>query len=206
MTERGIFLKIVEPIREKKQIEGIKGILSTGKMGPRNVLLFSIGINTAYRISDLRRLKLSDVLTISRDRVVVKERLEMKEQKTGKHNSIIISKKLRKLILDYVEKEFQEALVLREFDYYLFPSRKGENKPLGRQALWGVISGASNTMGLKKIGSHSMRKTFGYFLYKNGTHIEIIQELLNHSSQRETLRYIGITQEDKDTAVMSLDL
>ncbi|MCU6218070.1 site-specific integrase, partial [Enterobacter bugandensis] len=30
--------------------------------------------------------------------------------------------------------------------------------------------------------------------------------LLNHSSQRETLRYIGITQEDKDTAVKSLDL
>ncbi|MBD9866800.1 site-specific integrase, partial [Enterococcus faecalis] len=52
----------------------------------------------------------------------------------------------------------------------------------------------------------SMRKTFGYFLYKQGTKTEIIQSLLNHSSQRETLRYIGITQEDKDTAVKSLDL
>ncbi len=61
-------------------------------------------------------------------------------------------------------------------------------------------------MGMKNIGSHSMRKTFGYFLYKNGTHIEIIQELLNHSSQRETLRSIGITLEDTDTAVTSLDL
>lgn len=30
--------------------------------------------------------------------------------------------------------------------------------------------------------------------------------LLNHSSQRDTLRYIGITQEDKDIAVMSLNL
>ncbi|RHH52959.1 hypothetical protein DW201_17110, partial [Enterococcus casseliflavus] len=47
---------------------------------------------------------------------------------------------------------------------------------------------------------------FGYFLYKQGTKTEIIQSLLNHSSQRETLRYIGITQEDKDTAVKSLDL
>ena len=51
-----------------------------------------------------------------------------------------------------------------------------------------------------------MRKTFGYFLYKQGTKTDIIQSLLNHSSQRETLRYIGITQEDKDTAVKSLDL
>lgn len=60
--------------------------------------------------------------------------------------------------------------------------------------------------GISNIGSHSMRKTFGYFLYKNKVPIEIIQDLLNHSSQRDTLRYIGITQEDKDIAVMSLNL
>ncbi|EHU8832408.1 site-specific integrase [Enterococcus faecalis] len=199
-------MKIVEPIREKNQINAMKAILSSGKMGERNVLLFSIGINTAYRISDLRRLKLSDVLVVSRGRVIAKERLEMKEKKTGKHNSIIISNKLRKQILEYANNNFPEQVGNQEFDYYLFPSRKGIDQPLSRQALWAVLSDAASNIGLKNIGSHSMRKTFGYFLYKNGTHIEIIQELLNHSSQRETLRYIGITQEDKDTAVMSLDL
>lgn len=51
-----------------------------------------------------------------------------------------------------------------------------------------------------------MRKTFGYFLYKNKIPIEIIQELLNNSSQRDTLRYIGITQEDKDLAFINLNL
>ncbi len=52
------------------------------------------------------------------------------------------------------------------------------------------------------------RKKSFYPMKKNkqGTKTEIIQSLLNHSSQRETLRYIGITQEDKDTAVKSLDL
>ncbi|NSP68895.1 site-specific integrase [Enterococcus faecalis] len=199
-------MKIVEPIREKNQINAMKAILSSGKMGERNVLLFSIGINTAYRISDLRRLKLSDVLAVSRGRVIAKERLEMKEKKTGKHNSIIISNKLRKQILEYVNNNFPNQVANQEFNYYLFPSRKGSDQPLSRQALWAVLSNAASNIGLKNIGSHSMRKTFGYFLYKNGTHIEIIQELLNHSSQRETLRYIGITQEDKDTAVMSLDL
>ncbi|MBO0422741.1 site-specific integrase [Enterococcus plantarum] len=199
-------MKIVQPIREKKQIDAMKAILSSGKMGPRNMLLFSIGINTAYRISDLRRLKLSDVLIISRGRVIAKERLEMKEQKTGKHNSIIISNKLRKQILEYANASFPTQVANHEFDHFLFPSRKGNDQPLSRQALWDVLSKAAKSMGMKNIGSHSMRKTFGYFLYKNGTHIEIIQELLNHSSQRETLRYIGITQEDKDTAVMSLDL
>lgn len=59
----------------------MKAILASGKYGQRNLVLFSIGINTAYRISDLRQLKLSDVVEISRGRVIVKERLAMKEQK-----------------------------------------------------------------------------------------------------------------------------
>ena len=178
----------MEPIRDKKKIDAMKAILASRKYGQRNLVLFSIGINTAYRISDLRQLKLSDVLEISRGRVIVKERLAMKEQKTAKHNSVFISNKLRKVILDYVQSEFSEQLQAQDFSKYLFPSRKGADTPLTRQSLW------------------PMRKTFGYFLYKQGTKTEIIQSLLNHSSQRETLRYIGITQEDKDTAVKSLDL
>ena len=73
-------MKSVEPIRDKK-IDAMKAILASGKYGQRNLVLFSVGINTAYRISDLRQLKLSDVLEISRGRVIVKERLAMKEQK-----------------------------------------------------------------------------------------------------------------------------
>ena len=34
----------------------------------------------------------------------------------------------------------------------------------------------------------------------------MIQKLLNHSSQTETLRYIGITQEQMDEIVLKLEL
>ena len=54
-------MKSVEPIRDKKKIDAMKAILASGKYGQRNLVLFSIGINMAYRISDLRQLKLSDV-------------------------------------------------------------------------------------------------------------------------------------------------
>lgn len=199
-------MEFVEPIRDKKKIDDMKAILAAGEFGDRNVLLFSIGINTAYRISDLRTLKLIDVLEISRNKVVAKERLAMKEKKTGKNNSVYISKKLRKQIEKYAEDHFPEEVATKEFDRYLFPSRTGENKPLARESLWRIISTAGERVGLKNIGTHSMRKTFGYFMYKNRTDLALIQDLLNHSSQRETLRYIGITQEDKDTAVQSLDL
>ena len=83
-------MEIVNPIRDKKKIEDMKAVLASTEKGKRNVLLFTLGINTAYRISDLGRLKLSDVLMVSRQKVVAKERLQMKEKKTSKNNSIII--------------------------------------------------------------------------------------------------------------------
>ena len=199
-------MKTVSPIRDKKKIEDMKKILLSTPYGERNLLIFSIGINTAYRISDLRQLKLSDVLEVSRGRIVVKDRLDMKEQKTSKQNSVFISNKLKKLILDFVQSEFPMEISDRDFDVFLFQSRNGQNQPLSRQSFWRIIHTSAETIHLKNIGPHSMRKTFGYFLYKQGTRIEIIQSLLNHSSQRETLRYIGITQEDKDVAVRSLEL
>ncbi len=199
-------MKFVEPIRDQKKITDMKNMLASGEMGQRNLVLFSIGINTAYRISDLRVLTLGDVLTVSRGKVVARERLAMKEKKTGKHNSIIISDKLQKLIKKYASESYPDELEKLELDGYLFRSRKGLNQPLDRSSLSRTISKAANQVGLSNIAAHSMRKTFGYFLYKKGTSIEIIQELLNHSSAKETLRYIGITQEDKDLAVISLDL
>ena len=199
-------MKFVEPIREKKQIDAMKAMLASGEMGQRNLILFSIGINTAYRILDLRLLTLGDVLTVSRGKVVARDRLSMKEQKTGKHNSVIISKKLQQVIKTYTEDHFKKEVANREFDAYLFPSRNGHNQPLDRSTLWRAVSNAATKIELENIGTHSMRKTFGYFLYKKGTSLEIIQDLLNHSSAKETLRYIGITQEDKDMAVMCLDL
>lgn len=49
-----------------------------------------------------------------------------------------------------------------------------------------------------EIGSHSLRKTFGYHAYSNGRGVDIhtLQKLFNHSSAEVTLAYIGITKED----------
>ncbi|EKZ0315097.1 site-specific integrase [Listeria monocytogenes] len=198
----------VQPIKDLKKIALMKDILSRGEFGDRNVLLFSIGINTAYRISDLLSLKLSDVLEIYRQKVRVKSRLKMTEQKTEKNNSVILTKKLQKDIWDFVVKEHAQEIDQQDLDYYLFTSRKKKagERPLTRQQGWYIISEAGKKAGLENLGTHSMRKTFGYHLYKNGVGLELIQVLLNHSSPRITLRYIGIEQEDKDQAVSSLGL
>lgn len=199
-------MKTVEPIKNKRAINKMKKSLGKGKYGARNVLLFSIGINTAYRISDLRKLKLSDVLAKEKEGIKVKERLSLREQKTGKYNSVILSERLKTDIENYVKNHFLHYLGKGDLDHYLFPSGKGKDQPMNRQTLWAILNKAAEENNIPNVGSHSMRKTFEYFLYKNKVSIEIIQELLNHSSQRDTLRYIGITQEDKDLAVISLNL
>ncbi len=56
-----------------------------------------------------------------------------------------------------------------------------------------------------KIGTHSLRKTFGYIQHQNVTSIDLIQRMLNHSSPEITLAYIGITRDDMDEAILSMD-
>jgi site-specific recombinase XerD len=46
------------------------------------------------------------------------------------------------------------------------------------------------------MGTHSLRKTFGYHVFiRTGHNLVLVQRLLNHSHSSATLRYIGI---DKD--------
>lgn len=46
---------------------------------------------------------------------------------------------------------------------YLFISRKGENRPITTVQAYRIISEAAKRIGLEEIGTHTMRKTFGYW-------------------------------------------
>ncbi len=85
-------MQYVQPIRDKKKIEEIKAILKEN--GTRDLLLFSMGINTGLRISDLLNLKVIDVKG--------KSHVEIKEQKTGKLKRFPLLGNLQLLIDEYV--------------------------------------------------------------------------------------------------------
>ena len=66
---------------------------------------------------------------------------------------------------------------------------------------------AAKCVGIKEaVGTHTLRKTFGYHAYQSGVDITRIQKLLNHSAQNVTLAYIGITKEELDNVYISLNL
>ena len=78
------------------------------------------------------------------------------------------------------------------------------NSPITRQQAYNILSTAGKAFGLDSIGTHTLRKTFGYHLYKQTNDAALVMNILNHSDISITLRYIGVNQDRKDKAYNSL--
>lgn len=180
-------MKFVQPIRDRDKIEGMKRELL--KTGFRNYLLFTTGINTGLRVSDILNLRVGDVKN--------KTHISIVEKKTRKSKRFFINQNL-KMDLD----RYSYGLNDSEF---LFPSKKG-NGPITRIQAYRILTDAAKKIGLEEIGTHTMRKTFGYFHYSQFKDIAILQDIFNHSAPSITLRYIGITDDMKDKTIQNFYL
>ena len=167
----------VEPIRKISQIRKIEKLLNL--QSKRNLILFTIGINCGLRISDILSLNVGDVKN--------KNFIEIKEKKTGKFKKFPINSKLKPMLDDFVKnRKNNEPLFLSIF-----------NNRLERVGAYYMITDVCKKAGLEeKIGTHTMRKTFGYHHYKKFKDIAMLQKIFNHSTPQITLRYIGIEQEE----------
>ena len=173
----------VQPIRDKKRLEGMKNELL--KQGYRDYMLFVLGINTGLRISDLLNLKVVDVKD--------KTHIEIVEGKTKKNKRLMINSQLRNDIDRYINNMGDNE--------YLFQSQKGDNKPITRVQAYRILNKAAKKQELENIGTHTLRKTFGYWHYKQYKDVALLQELFNHSAPSVTLRYIGINQDVMDKTI-----
>lgn len=181
-------MELVEPIREKRQIQGMKKYLRGQNV--RDYLLFTLGINSGLRISDLLKLTVEDVM---------KDRIIIREKKTGKTKDFPLSDICKKAVIEYLKETGLSEGVL-------FPSRKS-GRPLSRVQAYRILNDAATQIGIKEaVGTHTLRKTFGYHAYQNGVDITRIQKLLNHSAPSITLAYIGITKEELDAVYITLNL
>ncbi|MDF2942942.1 MAG: recombinase XerD [Herbinix sp.] len=176
----------VEPIRDMIKINQMYCYLVSKDQ--KYGLLFKFGLNTGLRISDVLPVKLKDVL---KEDGQFREYFILNEKKTGKEKKIKINSSLCKEIESYVK---NENLIP---DSYLFWSRKGTC--LGRVQAYRVLKAAAEMIGLENFGTHSLRKTWGYWTYKASNYnVGLIMDTFNHSSPSITLRYIGVNQDQKD--------
>jgi len=182
-------MEFVQPIRNKECIEKIKTELK--KNGFRDWLLFVAGINTGLRISDLLQLKVKDI----KDRT----HIEIREAKTGKSKRFFIN--------DNFKSNFNEYIQGMKEEEFLFQSRKGDNKPLTRTQAYRIINEAVRKSGVKdRIGTHTLRKTFGYHHYQQYKDVAVLQDIFNHSAPSVTLRYIGINDDIIDKTIKDFSL
>lgn len=180
-------MKTVQPIRNKGDIEAMKRVLL--KRCYRDYFLFTLGINTGLRISDLLALRVGDVKG--------KTHIVITEQKTSKLKRFKINNELQEHISKFTIDKDKAA--------YLFQSRRGTDR-IHRVQAWKILNAAAQEVGLEEIGTHTLRKTFGYHFYWQYKDVAVLQTIFNHSSPAVTMRYIGITQDIIDEKVDGFSL
>lgn len=179
-------MNTVEPIRDIEIVFDIADYLKC--RNERDYVMFMFGIYSGLRISDILTFRVRDVKG--------KDYIYLREKKTNKEKRFPIHDELKIILSEYIK---------NKMDYeYLFKSRKGLNKPITREHAYVILNNAANAFGLENIGTHTLRKTFGYFLYLQTKDAVSIKEILNHSDISTTLRYIGINQASKDKVMKSL--
>ncbi|MFC4389127.1 tyrosine-type recombinase/integrase [Gracilibacillus marinus] len=185
-------MNVVQPIRDPEVIEGIKEYLRLRSL--RNYLFFCMGIYSGLRVSDLLNLRVG---------MVRGTHITILEQKTKKKKKFIIHPSIRN--------DLNRFIAGKDDNEFLFPSRQIKrksrlrNQPFDRSTAYKMLNNAAKEFGLSEIGTHTMRKTWGYHLYKQNPHnLALLMEMFNHTEQVTTLRYIGVNQDMMDAAIMQL--
>jgi len=124
------------------------------------------------------------------------------EEKTGKERRIAINSSIQKALKIYMSRYNHIA------DNYLFTSRKGKNMPITSVQAYRALNDAASDCKIDiNFGTHTMRKTWGYWTYKSTrNNLGLVMDMLNHSSPSITLRYIGITQEQKVSTYLMMKI
>lgn len=176
-----------EPLRSKKEIERIiEGLKKEGK--EREVILFMLGIYTNLKIRDILRLKVRNIKN---------EFIQIKSRNTGVYKRIFIPNELRKIIGLYI--------IEKREDEYLFNSKHKKDNPITLTQVYRILKKIQYDFKIKSnVGTETLRKTYGYILYKKYGLNEVVKEL-GYENQLSAMEYIGVTEEELNKATLSLD-
>ena len=184
----GAKIATVEPIRRKRHIWDIVDWFYS-KGWDKYAVLFLTGVYTGLRISDIIALKVKDVYN--------QESVKIREQKTMKIKEFPINKDIGEILNNFC--------IGLDPEEYLFQGRGG--RPLDRSQVYRRINEACQALEIPgNIGTHTMRKTFGYHFYRQTKNVALLQTIFNHTAPDVTLRYIGITQDEINQAYRNFSL
>lgn len=175
----------------KKQIDSSDN--ATDKMyAQRNYALVIFGLCSGLRISDIVSRKWEDLISEDGN---FRETIRLMEKKTSKYREFYVGKLMKVALEDYkntITKPFKN-------DDYIFFTRQSDH--MTTQGAYNIIKNAAKACGIKEnIGTHSLRKTFGYTSMEthkdDAMFLATLMRLYGHSSEAVTLRYCGIDEEE----------
>jgi integrase len=146
---------------------------------PKYSLMLSVGLDTGLRVSDILLLRVRDVSTVA----PIGAELNVLEKKTQKHRTVRLSAETVQEI-----KSFITTNNLNPNEPLIFGRTKA--KPLSRQQAWRIFASCARSVGLKSVGSHSMRKTYAKNEYAVHGDLSALQRDFGHKYDTTTAGYL----------------
>ena len=191
--------QIVLPIKDSNVLKEVQDtLLHNFKAGQRNYTIFQVGKATLLRVSDVMKLRWTDVFN---ENGTVRQNAFIHDQKTGKANLLYLKPAQVDLLA------YQAWLQEKQFvSDWLFPSIQHPNRHITEKQFYKIMSKVGNLLGINYLGTHTMRKTGAYRVYTQSNYnIGLVMHLLNHSSEAMTLAYLGLDQAIQETMLDKID-
>ena len=193
--------QIVLPIKDDEILKQVQDtLLNNFKSGRRNYTIFQVGKATLLRVSDVLRLKQTDVFD---DYGAIKQHAFIKDKKTGKRNTLYLKPVMMDLVM------YQQWLKRNGYEgttEWLFPSTTRPQKHIDERQFYNVMAKVGDLLGINYLGTHTMRKTGAYRVYvQSNYNIGLVMKLLNHSSEAMTLAYLGLDQVSREHMLDKID-
>ena len=173
--QKVVIMEAGSVIKDKKVLRSIKDYyIKQGNY--RDLLLFTLGINTGIRLNELLDLNVDDV--------------RRKSEITLKAGDITRKFPLNKELQDLIEKVTDG----KSDDKPLFES--SISRRIERTTVYRNFKDVIRNIGLDSgITLASLRKTFGYHYYKTYGDLSMLQWLFNQNSILDTMKYIGLNED-----------
>ena len=192
--------KIVKPIKDAWVLKSVQDSLKKDfDTGMRNFTIFQVGKATLLRVSDVLKLKKSDVYDYDGQ---IKRNAYTIDKKTKKHNVLYLKPVVKDLedyyvwLQEWQSKHPQQQVFTSQ---WLFPSFTRPEKHIDRKRYYRIMYKVGQKLSIPYLGTHTMRKTGAFKVYEQTNHnIGLVMKLLNHSSEEVTLAYLGLDQETRE--------
>ncbi|AVH75879.1 site-specific integrase [Weissella koreensis] len=191
--------QIVLPIKDSNILKMVQDtLIDSFRAGRRNYTIFQVGKATLLRVSDVMKLKKTDIFNHDG---TVKQTAFIHDKKTGKANTLYLKPIHQDLVIYYAW--LMDKNISSE---WLFPSITHPDIHITEKQFYKIMARVGALLGINYLGTHTMRKTGAYRVYTQSNYnIGLVMHLLNHSSEAMTLAYLGLDQASRETMLDQID-